>query len=55
MATEKIEGDYKTQYELLRDYCEELRRANLGTTVTLDVESEDNPASQPLFHILKRQ
>ncbi|XP_076959322.1 uncharacterized protein LOC143635351 [Bidens hawaiensis] len=45
MATKKIEGDYRVQYELLRDYCAELMRSNPGTTVKIDVEREFNPSS----------
>ncbi|XP_076955553.1 uncharacterized protein LOC143630419 [Bidens hawaiensis] len=45
MATKKIEGDYRVQYELLRDYCAELMRSNPETTVKIDVEREFNPSS----------
>jgi hypothetical protein len=33
MAINKVHGDYTAQYLLLRDYCDELRRSNPGTTV----------------------
>ncbi|KAK1411708.1 hypothetical protein QVD17_38268 [Tagetes erecta] len=45
MAVNKVHGDYSAQYILLRDYCEELRRSNPGTTVKIDVEREANPGS----------
>ncbi|XP_076900040.1 protein FAR1-RELATED SEQUENCE 6-like [Bidens hawaiensis] len=45
MATKKIEGDYRVQYELLRDYCAKLMRSNPRTTVKIDVEREFNPSS----------
>lgn len=45
MAIKKIEGDYKAQYELLRDYCEELLKSNPGSSIKIDVESEPNPHS----------
>lgn len=45
MAIEKLEGDYKAQYGLLRDYCDELLRSNPGSTVKLDVERECDPSS----------
>ncbi|XP_035845310.1 uncharacterized protein LOC110933462 [Helianthus annuus] len=37
-ATEKVQGHYGAQYENLRNYCEELLRTNLGSTVKIDVE-----------------
>ncbi|KAK1419396.1 hypothetical protein QVD17_28563 [Tagetes erecta] len=43
MATHKIEGDYRVQYEILRDYCDEVLRSNPGSTVKLDVETEPSP------------
>ncbi|XP_022039778.1 uncharacterized protein LOC110942333 [Helianthus annuus] len=45
MALHRIEGDFKAQYSILREYCEELLRSNPGTTVKIDVERECNPAS----------
>nr|XP_043639243.1 uncharacterized protein LOC122610313 [Erigeron canadensis] len=36
-------GDYHSQYELLRYYCEELRLQNPGTTVKIEVERTHNP------------
>ncbi|XP_035841308.1 uncharacterized protein LOC118488197 [Helianthus annuus] len=35
---EKVQGDYKTQFGLLREYAEQLMKSNPGTTVTIDVE-----------------
>ncbi|KAJ0566482.1 putative transcription factor interactor and regulator CCHC(Zn) family [Helianthus annuus] len=35
---EKLQGDYKTQFGLLREYAEQLLKSNPGTTVTIDVE-----------------
>ncbi|KAJ0938978.1 putative transposase, mutator type, MULE transposase domain-containing protein [Helianthus annuus] len=35
---EKLQGDYKTQFGLLREYAEQLMKSNPGTTVTIDVE-----------------
>ncbi|KAD2804790.1 hypothetical protein E3N88_38167 [Mikania micrantha] len=45
MENKKVQGDYKAQYESLRDYCEELIRSNTGTTVKLDVETECDPSN----------
>ncbi|XP_022023764.1 uncharacterized protein LOC110924027 [Helianthus annuus] len=45
IAKQKIEGDYRAQYVILRDYSEELMKSNPGTTVTIDVEPEANPSS----------
>ncbi|KAI3809438.1 hypothetical protein L1987_25411 [Smallanthus sonchifolius] len=45
IATHKIEGDFRLQYELLRDYCAELIRSNPGTSVKIEVEREFNPTS----------
>ncbi|XP_021974954.1 uncharacterized protein LOC110870062 [Helianthus annuus] len=45
MALHRIEGDFKAQYSILREYCEELLRSNPGTTVKIDVERECNRAS----------
>ncbi|KAK1406084.1 hypothetical protein QVD17_41369 [Tagetes erecta] len=43
-AKQQVEGDYFSQYELLWDYAYEIKKANLGTTVRIDVE-------QPGIHI----
>ncbi|KAI3804419.1 hypothetical protein L1987_25944 [Smallanthus sonchifolius] len=45
IATRKLFGDYVEQYGLLRDYCEELLRANPGSTIKIDVEPFSNPSS----------
>ncbi|KAM0055995.1 putative transposase, mutator type, MULE transposase domain-containing protein [Helianthus debilis subsp. tardiflorus] len=42
MATRRIEGDYKAQYALLRDYRGELVRANPGTSLKIEIEREPN-------------
>ncbi|XP_021995761.2 uncharacterized protein LOC110892939 [Helianthus annuus] len=44
-ATKRVQGDYNVQYTMLRDYCEELLRANPGTTIKIEVEKEPNPHS----------
>ena len=44
MATQKIQGDYEAQYKMLRDYAEELLRADPETTVKIDVEPCHNPS-----------
>ncbi|KAK9053275.1 hypothetical protein SSX86_029908 [Deinandra increscens subsp. villosa] len=45
IAMEQIHGDFSSQYGKLRDYVEELMRANPGTTVKLQVESSIDPTS----------
>ncbi|XP_076931590.1 uncharacterized protein LOC143596788 [Bidens hawaiensis] len=45
MARQKIDGNFTTQYALLRDYCKELVRANPGTSVEIEVEKEFNPSN----------
>ncbi|KAJ0780386.1 putative MULE transposase domain-containing protein [Helianthus annuus] len=45
MATNKIQGDYVLQYSMLRDYSEELLRADPESTVKIDVEPEHNTSS----------
>jgi hypothetical protein len=45
MASMKIDGNYRIQYEILRDYCDELLRSNPGSTVKIDLEREPNPTS----------
>ncbi|KAJ0780372.1 putative transcription factor interactor and regulator CCHC(Zn) family [Helianthus annuus] len=46
MATQKIQGDFEAQYKILRDYCEELLRVDLESTVKVAVEQEFNPTSE---------
>lgn len=41
-AYNQVMGDYKIQYELLRDYVLELQSMNEDTTVKIDVEEEPN-------------
>nr|KAJ0212945.1 hypothetical protein LSAT_V11C400228200 [Lactuca sativa] len=45
-ALNQVKGDYAGQYTTLRDYVQELRTRNPGTTVKIEVESEPNPASE---------
>ncbi|KAJ0886626.1 hypothetical protein HanRHA438_Chr09g0381631 [Helianthus annuus] len=45
IATTRIYGDYQEQYGLLRSYCDELLKANLGSTIKIDVEPCGNSAS----------
>ncbi|KAD3337257.1 hypothetical protein E3N88_32777 [Mikania micrantha] len=39
----QIQGDYSLQYMLLRDYIDELKRTNPGTTVIIEVETATEP------------
>ncbi|XP_071728301.1 uncharacterized protein [Rutidosis leptorrhynchoides] len=41
-AIKTVQGDYELQYAHLRDYLEELRRANPGTTTIVDVQQCDS-------------
>ncbi|CAI9293936.1 unnamed protein product [Lactuca saligna] len=45
-ALNLVQGDFVTQYGLLRDYIVELQTRNPDTTVRVDVESEGNPHSE---------
>ncbi|GKB21175.1 hypothetical protein Tco_0855098 [Tanacetum coccineum] len=45
IATDKIIGNYKEQYSLLREYAQELINQNPGTTVRIDVQQEPNSES----------
>ncbi|XP_022036776.1 uncharacterized protein LOC110939525 [Helianthus annuus] len=45
IATTKIYGDYQEQYGMLRSYCDELLKANPGSTIKIDVEPCGNSAS----------
>nr|KAJ0205098.1 hypothetical protein LSAT_V11C500250010 [Lactuca sativa] len=45
-ALNQVRGDYAGQYTTLRDYVQELRTRNPGTTVKIEVESKPNPASE---------
>ncbi|KAK1429865.1 hypothetical protein QVD17_12148 [Tagetes erecta] len=45
LAQQKIHGHYQEQYTLLRAYCEELLKANPGSTIKIDVEPFSNPSS----------
>ncbi|CAI9301559.1 unnamed protein product [Lactuca saligna] len=42
-ALKHVQGDYASQYRLLRDYVLEVQARNPDTTVKFDVESEANP------------
>ncbi|CAI9265894.1 unnamed protein product [Lactuca saligna] len=42
-ALKHVQGDYASQYRLLRDYVLEVQARNPYTTVKIDVESEANP------------
>ncbi|CAI9291399.1 unnamed protein product [Lactuca saligna] len=42
-ALNHVQGDYASQYRLLRDYVLEVQARNPDTTVKIDVESEANP------------
>nr|KAJ0187464.1 hypothetical protein LSAT_V11C900468320 [Lactuca sativa] len=42
-ALNRVQGDYASQYRLLRDYVLEVQARNTDTTVKIDVESEANP------------
>ncbi|KAK1408172.1 hypothetical protein QVD17_39807 [Tagetes erecta] len=62
LAKQKIHGHYQKQYTLLRAYCEELLKANPGSTIKIDVEPLSNPSSSTrqfrrvyiCFHAMKR-
>ncbi|GJV60433.1 mutator type transposase [Tanacetum coccineum] len=41
-ALNQVKGDYSQQYTMLRDYCLELRRANLDTTIKIEVERDSD-------------
>ncbi|XP_023736423.2 uncharacterized protein LOC111884348 [Lactuca sativa] len=45
-ALNQVRGDYAGQYITLRDYVQELRTRNPGTTVKIEVESEPNPSPE---------
>ncbi|XP_076932443.1 uncharacterized protein LOC143597974 [Bidens hawaiensis] len=45
IVVEKIHGDYTSQYHMLRDYVEELKHKNPGTTVTIEVQPCTDPTS----------
>ncbi|KAK9048362.1 hypothetical protein SSX86_032676 [Deinandra increscens subsp. villosa] len=46
LALKQVHGDYSSQYHLLRDYIEELKMRNPGTTVKLEVEPPSDPDSE---------
>ena len=39
-ALNQVKGDYTQQYSMLRDYCLEVKRANTGTTIRIEVERD---------------
>ncbi|XP_023770489.2 uncharacterized protein LOC111919108 [Lactuca sativa] len=45
-ALKHVQGDYASQYRLLRDYVLEVHARNPDTTVKIDVESEENPTAE---------
>ncbi|XP_022019165.1 uncharacterized protein LOC110919195 [Helianthus annuus] len=45
IATTRIYGDYQEQYGLLRSYCDELLKANPGSTIKIYVEPCGNPGT----------
>ncbi|XP_021992748.1 uncharacterized protein LOC110889512 [Helianthus annuus] len=45
ITTTRIYGDYQEQYGLLRSYCDELLKANPGSTIKIDMEPCGNPGS----------
>ncbi|KAK9047963.1 hypothetical protein SSX86_033075 [Deinandra increscens subsp. villosa] len=46
LAVEQVNGDFCSQYGMLRTYVEELMKANPGTTVKLEVQPSTDPTSQ---------
>ncbi|CAL9002060.1 unnamed protein product, partial [Prunus brigantina] len=54
LATSNIEGSYTEQYEILWDYCEELKRTNPGSSVVVKSELEgDTPRFQRVYICLQ--
>ena len=49
-AQEEVKGDQTVQYNILRDYIVELKRANPNTTVKLDVYREEDPECKTIHH-----
>ncbi|XP_021984711.1 uncharacterized protein LOC110880496 [Helianthus annuus] len=45
ITTTNIYGDYQEQYGLLRSYCDDLLKANPGSTIKIDVEPCGNSTS----------
>ena len=43
IASKRVRGDYKQQYADLTNYVLELKRANPGTTIKLELDTEPNP------------
>ncbi|KAK9054930.1 hypothetical protein SSX86_026009 [Deinandra increscens subsp. villosa] len=46
IAKEQVQGDYTSQYSLLRDYVQELKSKNPGTTVKIEVEPVADPSQE---------
>nr|KAJ0221182.1 hypothetical protein LSAT_V11C200070140 [Lactuca sativa] len=42
-ALKNVQGDYASQYKLLKDYILEVHAHNPDSTIKIDVESEENP------------
>lgn len=54
LVTSNIKGSYIEQYELLWDYCEELKRTNSGSLVVVKSEFEgDTPKFQRVYICLQ--
>ncbi|XP_058190953.1 uncharacterized protein LOC131308155 [Rhododendron vialii] len=51
-AFQIIEGDYMEQYTKLPDYCEELRRTNPGTTITMKTIEDERGGDRSRFERL---
>ncbi|CAL2239970.1 unnamed protein product [Prunus armeniaca] len=50
MAVDIVEGSYSKQYEVLWEYCHELRTRNVGSTVIIKSEMEgDRPRFQRIY------
>ncbi|XP_019191044.1 PREDICTED: uncharacterized protein LOC109185560 [Ipomoea nil] len=48
-ALKQLEGDVSEQFNLLNDYCEELKRSNPGTSVKMKLDSEFTVNGIPRF------
>ncbi|XP_019179510.1 PREDICTED: uncharacterized protein LOC109174707 [Ipomoea nil] len=48
-ALKQLEGDVSEQFNLLNDYCEELKRSNPGTSVKMKLDSEFTVNGRPRF------
>ncbi|XP_019196663.1 PREDICTED: uncharacterized protein LOC109190596 [Ipomoea nil] len=48
-ALKQLQGDDSEQFNLLNDYCEELKRSNPGSSVKMKVDSEFSVNGRPRF------